>query len=192
VTGIPITWWEGAAVPRFRTVSARYIEVIRDRETYSASELLHRVHLLLPELYALGLALPVKPESAYDEEESVAPETEVSKAAAVAQHTARWNSLYIALGKQIGSRWNAYQEVFDPYAEPPEAPVTGSLADDLTDIFLDLEDGEELWCRGNFDEAVWEWRFGFESHWGEHVSGALRAIRTLAAVHDLGFPDPSA
>jgi hypothetical protein len=192
VTAIPTPWWESAAVPPFRSVAARYIAIIRDRDNYSASELLHRVHLLLAELYVVGFALPIKPESAYEDDEDVAPETQVSKAAAVAQHTARWNSIHTALGKQIGARWNSYQEVFDPYAEPPEAPVTGFLADDLADIFLDLEDGEELWARGNFDAAVWEWRFGFESHWGEHVTGALRAIRTLAAVHDLGFPEPSA
>jgi hypothetical protein len=74
------------------------------------------------------------------------------------------------------------------YAEPHEAPVTGSLADDLADIYCDLWRGRELWAQGQFGAAVWEWRFRFESHWGVHVTGALRAIRTLAAVHDLGFP----
>ena len=107
---------------------------------------------------------------------------------ALEQHSAKWRTVCFALGKQIGPRWNSYQEVFDPYAVPPENPVTGSLADDLSDILLDLEDGEQLWLQGEFAAAVWDWRFGFESHWGEHVTGALRAIRTLAAVHDLGFP----
>jgi hypothetical protein len=79
------------------------------------------------------------------------------------------------------------EEVFDPYAEPPEAVVLGSLADDVGDIYLDLADGLELWAAGNLAAAVWEWRFGLESHWGQHLTGALRAIHALALKHDLGF-----
>jgi uncharacterized protein DUF5063 len=190
VTASPGAWWESPAVPPFRAVSARFIKIIRDRDTYSASDLLHRIHPLLAELYVAGFALPVKPESAYGEDADDDVDLPVSDPAVREQRHARWRSIYIALGKQIGTRWNNYQEVFDPYADPAETPVTGSLADDLADIFLDLEDGDELWAGGAFDAAVWEWRFGFESHWGEHITGALRAIRTLAAVHDLGFPSP--
>jgi hypothetical protein len=189
VTEISSAWWESDAIPPFRNAVARFIDLLRDRKNYSTSDLLQHVHPLLAELYATGFALPIKPESAYedDDDELEAPG---SNAARVAEHTDRWRSMFIALQDQIGSRWNSYQEIFDPYAEPPEAPVTGSLADDLADIFLDLEDGEQLWSAGKFDAAVWNWRFGFESHWGEHVTGALRALHTLAAVHDLGFVAP--
>jgi hypothetical protein len=191
VTEISSDWWESAAIPPFRSAATRLIDLLRDRKKYSTPDLLHHVHPLLAELYAAGFALPIKPESAYedDDDDLDAPSPDPAR---VAQHTERWRAMFIALEDQIGSRWNSYQEIFNPYAEPPEAPVTGSLADDLADIFLDLEDGEELWAEGKFDAAVWNWRFGFESHWGEHVTSALRALHTLAAVQDLGFVAPSA
>jgi len=189
VTDPTTEWWESPAVGGFRGVAARFIGLVRDREKYTPPELLHLVHPLLAELYAAGYALPEKPAEAYgeddDDDDATSPP---SDPVALEAHSARWRLICFGLSKQIGARWNSYQEVFDPYADPPELPVTGSLSDDLADILLDLEDGEMLWERGDFDSAVWEWRFGFESHWGEHVTGALRAIRTLAAVHDLGFP----
>ena len=183
-------WWDTPAVASFRIVASRFISVIRDHDSYSAPELLHLVHPLLAELYASGFVLPVKPESAYDEDEDYEDDYVVPAADPVAleQHHARWRAVFFALKTQFGPRWDSYQIVFDSYAAQPEEPVTGSLADDLSDILLDLERGEQLWMQGELDAAVWDWRFGFESHWGEHVTGALRAIRTLAAVHDLGFP----
>ena len=74
-----------------------------------------------------------------------------------------------------------YWEVFDPYEE--SAPVAGSLSDDLLDIYGDLRRGLALWDKGvgtkNDDfkvSAIWEWRFHFEIHWGDHAIDALRAL----------------
>ena len=69
--------------------------------------------------------------------------------------------------------------------------MIGSLADDLADIYMDISSGEELWLAGDSEEAVWEWRFHFETHWSEHLTGSLRAIRSLAATGDLDFPSRS-
>lgn len=163
------------------------IVLLDARDRHSAASLLHQVHVLLPALYSAGLALPVQPEDAF-EDDPEEPADERASDTATTTYLARWRPLFNTLSKQIPPRWNIYQEIFDPYAEPHEAAVTGSLADDLADIYCDLWRGRELWAQGQFGAAVWEWRFGFESHWGEHVTGALRGIRTLAAVHDLGFP----
>lgn len=70
---------------------------------------------------------------------------------------------------------DSYWEVFDPY-EQSEA-VTGSLSDDLLDVYRDLRRGLALWDGGApRAAAVWEWRFSFEAHWGDHVVDALRAL----------------
>jgi hypothetical protein len=184
-------WWDTVSVSTFRSVAKQVIALVDDRDALSAPELLHRAHDLLPQLYVAGLRLPSKPAKAYDESEDEANAPAVD-AEQVARHHERWQLVFTALGERWGSRWDHYQEVFDPYADPPEATVTGSLADDLSDIYLDLLEGAELWAASRQDEAVWEWRFGFETHWGEHVTGALRAIRTLAATYDLGFPNSQA
>lgn len=69
---------------------------------------------------------------------------------------------------------DAYLEIFDPYIDEP--PVGGSLSDDVCDVYLDLRRGLWLWDAGRTDDAIWEWRFHFEHHWGDHAIDALRAL----------------
>ena len=69
---------------------------------------------------------------------------------------------------------DVYWEVFDPY-ELSE-PVAGSLSDDLLDVYRDVRRGLWLWENSAIADAVWEWRFSFESHWGDHAVDALRAL----------------
>ena len=35
---------------------------------------------------------------------------------------------------------------------------------------------------GQFESAIWEWRFNFNYHWGEHAVDALRALQRACAV----------
>lgn len=81
--------------------------------------------------------------------------------------------------KKVCSRFqnlpvNGYWDVFDPLAEAP--PVFNTLWDDLTDIYRDVKEGLILFDEGRVEEAIWEWRFNFEIHWGGHLTGAQRAI----------------
>lgn len=98
--------------------------------------------------------------------------------------------IYRSLGAKIGAERDCYSEVFDAYEQPRDEPVTGCLSDDFADIYLDLAEGLTKWNRGEHGEAVWHWRFSFNMHWGEHASGALRALHALAAWHDLWYPPP--
>ena len=82
---------------------------------------------MLAELYVAGFALPIKPDSEYpesDDEEAALAEPDPI---ALEQHSQRWSAVCLGIAAQIGPRWLHYQEVFDPYADPPEAPVTASL-----------------------------------------------------------------
>jgi hypothetical protein len=184
-------WWDVPAVDGFRVVAAEFIRLMETHEKYAMPALVHATHSLLARLYLAGLLLPVKPESAFDEDPDE-PTTARHSSNRPGPHQSRWRPLFRELSTKFGPAWNSYQEVFDPYANPPEAPVTGSLADDLSDIYCDLKRGEDYWASGEFDAAVWEWQFGFESHWSEHTTGALRAIRSLAANQGLGFPASAA
>ena len=75
----------------------------------------------------------------------------------------------------------------------PDSPeVTGSLADDIADVYRDLRTGLRKWQRGESGGALWEWRFNFEAHWGQHADDALRAIHSLSAWHDHPWPPVSA
>jgi hypothetical protein len=98
----------------------------------------------------------------------------------------RWRPLMQALIAELGADAD-YWEVFDPY--DLAHPVQGSLADDLADVFIDLDEGLRRWDRADFDlrrAIVWEWRFSYENHWGRHAIGAMRAIHALLYLHRIG------
>lgn len=70
-----------------------------------------------------------------------------------------------------------YWEIFDPFIQ--DEPVCGNLIDDLSDIYHDLQIGMMQYDQGRTQNAVWEWKFTFDSHWGNHAIDALRALNTL-------------
>lgn len=102
-------------------------------------------------LYAAALTLPVEPESGLDRE----------------------------IPKRIVSRWPGF-EVFDLYwgtYDPAEDNLVGSsITDDLLDVYADVSRGLDRWLAGDQLEAVWEWRFHLDTHWGVHAIDALRAL----------------
>ncbi|AVP99241.1 hypothetical protein C7S18_19650 [Ahniella affigens] len=69
-----------------------------------------------------------------------------------------------------------YGIVFDPLEVPPEQPVIGDVCDDLQDIYRDVADGLRHYDHGRIAAAFWEWTFSFRTHWGDHATGALRAL----------------
>ena len=90
------------------------------------------------------------------------------------------------LGDRRPSNWpgfgphDLYWEVFDPYVD--EERVAGSLSDDFLDIYQDLKRGLVAFDKGQHQAAVWEWRFHFDHHWGEHAVDALRALQRACTV----------
>lgn len=75
---------------------------------------------------------------------------------------------------------SGYWEIYDPFKD--EEPVCGSLYDDLSDIITDLQSGCEEFEAGRIGNAVFEWRFGLDNHWGHHavdlIKGGRYAIST--------------
>lgn len=68
-----------------------------------------------------------------------------------------------------------YNTTFDPYAD--NEVVGCSLADDCGDIYRDLQAGLALWNDEHSRiNAIWHWRFTFDTHWGRHAINALHAL----------------
>lgn len=66
----------------------------------------------------------------------------------------------------------------------PIAEITmGDAVDDIADIALDME--EFIWrCNHtNPNDAIWHFRFGYETHWGWH----LHQLRSCVYVRSAGF-----
>jgi len=76
---------------------------------------------------------------------------------------------------------NYYSEVFNPLTIPAEEPVIGDLADDIADIYGDIEYGLSLVDAGFTEHAVWEWVFRMQTHWGEHATSAIRALHCYSS-----------
>lgn len=58
--------------------------------------------------------------------------------------------------------------------------MTGSLADDLTDIYCELKHGLRMVDKDP-TRSVRAWREGFVCHWGQHLTDAERHLSALAA-----------
>ena len=122
---------------------------------------------LLPRLHAAVLSL----EGAEGEdEEPLAPDLD-----------ARFE-LYTHLRGLLGER-DGYWLEFDRMGE--HRAMTGSLADDLTDIYCELKHGlrvEDL----HPQLARRCWYLGFANHWGQHLIDAERHMAALEAQGRLG------
>ena len=85
-------------------------------------------------------------------------------------------SLYSRLRKQLGDR-DSYWLEFD--ASPEEMHMSGSLADDLTDIYFDLQHGLELLDDAWPQRAAQVWQTSYRLHWGQHLVDAERHLYAL-------------
>jgi hypothetical protein len=64
-----------------------------------------------------------------------------------------------------------------------DSVVDGSLSDDIADVYRDLRNGFLSYDSGDVDEAVWNWRTEFESHWGRHAAHAIYALQALRSKY---------
>jgi hypothetical protein len=75
-----------------------------------------------------------------------------------------------------------YREVFDPNNEEKDDVVQGWLIDDFADIYKDLKielEKIKLGTNAAVEDALWQLRFNFYHHWGNHCINALRALHFL-------------
>ena len=144
----------------FGSLAAAFCELVKSSETVGLGELVNRATELIVGLYDAAMRLPQSEPSEQDAPQPVTRDD--------------WQTLFKRLSFQLGEI-NDYSFVFDPY-ELNAAPVIGSLADDFADIYSDLQIGLVLHTAGASDDAIWQWRFGFENHWGRHAAHALYAL----------------
>jgi hypothetical protein len=91
--------------------------------------------------------------------------------------------LYSHLRELLADRDGYFLE-FDCAQEGADA-MTGSLADDLTDIYCELKHGLRAFPSSP-DRVLETWCVGFECHWGQHLVDAQRHLANLAAANRLG------
>ncbi len=58
--------------------------------------------------------------------------------------------------------------------------IVGDAIDDLTDIALDMFEVTWLWENTSIENALWQFRWGYENHWGEHLRNVQLYINAKA------------
>ena len=145
-------------VMSFADIARRYCEWAEGSPLGPGEDLLTARHLLA-ELHVAAIDLPEN-----------SPDTEGADDRTLPK---QWHAVCKRFSNlPIGGYW----DVFDPLKN--DSPVFNTLWDDLTDIYRDLKEGLILFDSGEIDEALWEWRFNFQIHWGQHLTCAQRAIHS--------------
>lgn len=80
---------------------------------------------------------------------------------------------------------DAIQALLIEHADDEESLTRAAMLwDDLADIYRDLRHGLDRYAFGDADHitnAIWQWRFNYQFHWGAHL------FRALATVHEIRF-----
>jgi Domain of unknown function (DUF5063) len=152
-------------IETFRALAERYCAFIESSDSLKRGEFVWQLAEHLIGLYSAGMRLPFA--SGDDDFDTPSAMTHDE-----------WQDLFQRLRSKLDDV-DIYSVMFDPY-ESGSTPLTGSLADDAADVYRDLKAGLSVIAGGGgMDNAVWEWRFGFDHHWGKHAADALYALHSL-------------
>ncbi len=90
--------------------------------------------------------------------------------------------LYTRLHRELGERDSYWLEFDDT---PDHVHQSGSLADDLTDIYFDLQHGLDLLENAWPLQAAHAWQSSYRLHWGQHLVDAERHLYALKVREQL-------
>lgn len=148
----------------FAIEAARFVEWTKEKRPKDA-DAVREALVRISSLYSAALHLP----RAWTDELLDRPEVEETEFVKIVAHQS--------------IPFDFYCEVLHPLAIPPEEPVTGSISDDIIDIYRHVMTGLLAYRQGLLAEARFEWAFNFAIHWGEHATGAIRALHAWLAVN---------
>jgi hypothetical protein len=154
-------------VKNFANTAIKYCELIEKHSELDREKFLVEVNEILGLMYQQAISLPsVDIENINEDEEGEVVGNE------------EWKRLFLSLQNKLED-WVYYFDVFNPNNLEETEPVCSDLADDLADIYRDIKSGLRYWLKSTPDNqilAVWQWRFSFWSHSGQHITGAIRSI----------------
>jgi hypothetical protein len=154
-------------VQELQAIARHYCELVESLQDGN-TQWLEQVASLLPRLHVAVSALNLpKPNTSHH---------------TVADLDARFE-LYTHLRQLLGDR-DSYWMEFDVAGDGQT--MSGSLADDLTDIYCELKSGLRL-LDAQPQKAVEDWHNGFHLHWGQHLIDAERHLYDLSARNQLVY-----
>ena len=162
----------GAVLQRFEAAATKFMTCVDSAPTLESDAFLLQIGHCLAELYCAALDIPdVQPESEHLDGSRPSAEERLKE----------WKERYDSLTEKLGTS-NGYWVVFDSTKQ--EEPVQGSLADDITDIYLEVKQTLRLKEKGIARaDLIFEIYLFFRQHWARHAIHALNAINDLR-LHD--------
>ncbi len=158
---------------RFARIANQFCSLVDSALNLERADLLLQIYRILPKLIDEAISLPDLELSDNDEpnEEDGQPGSSTN----ARQSLQQWDQLYRLLKEKLGD-WDRYSQMFDPTMD--DKAISGSLADDIADIYRDVKEGLVLAeARAAAPEdVIWDWRLSFYSHWGKHAMDALLAV----------------
>jgi len=157
------------SVQEFINIATQYCRLIESRDKKTALYLFQQAFTILPQLCLYGTRLPeIKRVTEYEPPD---------------MNDAQF--IYLSLQK-LFKQHDSYRHIFDPYDIKDKKPTVRSISDDFSDIYRDIAPGLKEWEKATTSERrdiIWEWKFSFENHWGDHATSAYNALYSLLYSH---------
>ena len=155
----------------FINVVSQFCLLLESNKDNNGLQLLQNAYVLLCQLCLYGMKLPeIKRLTEYETHRK--PNT-------------RWKEMFDSLNQRL-EEFGYYHEISDPFDLEDHELILGSLSNDLSEIYQDIAPGLHVWEKANTSEKlciIWEWKWGYENHWGDHATTALRALHSLLFQH---------
>ncbi len=151
----------------FAASANEYCKYLESAAEVSGLDIMKVMQRLLPFIYLRASLLPLLEPVMDDPNERSVTEFD-------------WTRMHESLLSKFGTN--------DPYpvavagGDPSDGLYTGSVAENLADIYQDLKDFVVSYRSGNeevMNDALWEALMNFEEHWGKKLLNALAAIHEV-------------
>ena len=154
-------------VIEFVAVANEFCKYVERAQELQGDDLLKILQRILPLMYIKASLLP-----------ALQPYFENGNEKFVTE--AQWESINSLLSDKFGAA-DDYLEIFDIKASDAEC-VPASIAENMADIYQDIKDFLLLYQTGSqevMNDAIWECKMNFESHWGQKLVNSLKAIHSF-------------
>lgn len=158
-------------VAEFAASANEYCKYLESTRDISGIEILKVLQRLLPYIYLRGSLLPL-----------LEPVLEEPNKKTVTEFD--WTRMHENLLSKLGS--NDPFPVIVSLGDPADGLYTGSISENLSDIYQDLKDFIVSYKSGNeevMNDAVWEVLMNFEEFWGKKL------LNVLTAIHDVLYSE---
>lgn len=154
-------------VVEFAASANEYCKYLESTQDINGIEIMKVMQRLLPFIYLRASLLPL-----------LEPVLEETNEKTVTEFD--WTRMHDSLLSKMGN--NDPFPVIVSAGDPSDGLYTGSIAENLTDVYQDLKDFIVSYKSGNegvMNDAVWEVLMNFEEFWGKKLLNVLSAIHSV-------------